>query len=287
MRLTSVAGFTTARKMGFSAILWLLSRSINAPPHSSLFICRKKSWPGCKTSANVTRVACFRPSTSTTGVDSEDEGIAKGTIRVFSPMLTSTSLAIFQSAKRSTILNENRNKDRGAIINAEFSSTPRLLAWRKGSKISELHLVNSIKTLSNTSVTYSEVDAKEVLNFGLLLSVPRKYSPAPGTVDNTRNATKYNLLRSPDYNCIHPFWAPLRGAVLVTRMNADCPSQSTPQHCSYAWSCGILGLNSFGDIFSNYQCSQGKRLRRKKKKKGNYCFKAGTRNNMPINQTVN
>lgn len=51
--LTSVTGFMTALTTDRSAITVCPSMSRKTPPHSSLFSCRKNSWPGCTISEGV------------------------------------------------------------------------------------------------------------------------------------------------------------------------------------------------------------------------------------------
>ena len=55
--LTSVTGFKTALTTDRFAISSLPNGSRNTPPHSSLFNCRKNSWPGCRMSLNKALIA--------------------------------------------------------------------------------------------------------------------------------------------------------------------------------------------------------------------------------------
>lgn len=98
---TSLIGFTTALNTEQSATSWTHSRSRNASPHSSLFTCRKNSFPGCRTLLNIFLTACISLSTlgvakvCVPSVTAEVSGVDKETTRLLSPRQTNTFLSIF------------------------------------------------------------------------------------------------------------------------------------------------------------------------------------------------
>ena len=133
---TSVIGFTTALNTDRSVTSWTPSRSRNAPPHSSLFTCRKNSCLGCRTSLNVSRTACISLSTSGVAVPSvtaEAAGVEKETTRLFSPRQTKTFFSISArnfGAKRCTHLREGRQLRLQAVCHGaqKLISQPRATA---------------------------------------------------------------------------------------------------------------------------------------------------------------